>query len=56
MNNFSDEFTRQELTDSPAIVPTLNNDENLFHIKLKYNHLFIYLNTKLIELIHFKLI
>jgi ribosomal protein S6 kinase alpha-5 len=29
-NNFADEFTRQDLTDSPAIVPTLNNGENLF--------------------------
>jgi ribosomal protein S6 kinase alpha-5 len=55
-NNFADEFTRQELTDSPAIVPTLNNDENLFRVKFNYNLLFIYLNLKLIEFIHFQII
>lgn len=39
-NNFADEFTRQELTDSPAIVPTVNNAENLFRVSYSPKNLY----------------
>ena len=33
-NNFAEEFTKQDAHDSPALVPTVQNVENLFRVSL----------------------
>lgn len=49
-NNFAEEFTKQDATDSPAIVPTTHNAQNLFRVGLIIRILFFYLGRSKILL------